>query len=568
MIRRLLTSPLALLGAFALVAVVLLMLPIRLPLGPNYWDLFTYVDTAYRMKLGQLPSVDFFVPVGPLGYGLYVALTSVFTQAHTLLAVQYSMLLIALPVMAMIASQAAKKSRQDAVLLVIPFILFGLLPINVIELYPSPGFDGFGNYNRHTALLLYVLASALLFVESRSLAGILAILIGFALFLTKITGFVIGAVLILLALVTGRIGLRWVLITLAALSFPVFVLELRTTMISHYLSDIVELIGLNTGSILPRILTVLSLKLNVVLPAILLIGTVGWLDRQALCKTVSGIFESGRPESGRLESGRLAAFKRFLDHDSIWLLALLVGGMVFETQNTGSHEFILLWPGIVMLMRRYPLPWNMTALPVVVLAAIVVLPTPVTVVHRAIRAIISMPKYEPVAAPLLGPIGRVSAKSEIMLQSRALLAHYADSRASFERITKRNVLPSYILFSEIDFQIGWLVSTQQAAEALLQYEADAKIRLEKIVTLDFVDPLPFMLNRTPLRDLSIGNDPERTLAKLGAHVIAEVKSADAILVPLCPPTTARNTIFSAYARELEGRRTVALTPCFNMLVKN
>jgi hypothetical protein len=71
-----------------------------------------------------------------------------------------------------------------------------------------------------------------------------------------------------------------------------------------------------------------------------------------------------------------------------------------------------------------------------------------------------------------------------------------------------------------------------------------------------------------LGDMSIGNDPTRTLAKLGAHAIAEIASADAILLPLCPVTEARNAIAQAYAPSLAGRRLVALTPCFNMLVKN
>jgi hypothetical protein len=537
MIRQTLASPMAWLITFCVMVVALLILPLRLPIGPNYWDLFTYVDTAYRIKLGQLPNVDFFVPVGPLGYFLYLLVTGIFTTAHTLLAVHYSILIIAVPLMALTAWQASQRSRGEALALVIPFILFGALPINVIELYPSPGFDAFGNYNRHAALLLYVLACNLLFVGHRALAGSIAIVIVLALFLTKITACLIAIILVIQALIAGRLNLRWTIVSIFVCALLLLAVEMRTALISHYVHDIIELVGLNTGFLLPRILTVLSLKLNVILPTALLVAMTVWADRANIIALLKDLF------TGRAFS----AFQSLADHDFMWLLALLIGGLVFETQNTGSHEFILLWPAIVMLMRRYPMPWRRALLPTLALIAAIVVPTPVTVIHRALRTIMSAPKYQPIDAPLLGPMGRLSGKPEIMLQSRAMLSHYADSRASFERMAKRNVLPSYILFSEIDFQISWVVSTQQAAEALLQYERDKNIRLEKIVTLDFVD---------------------RTLAKLGAHVVAEVNSADAILVPLCPTTNARNMIFNAYARDLSNRRVVALTPCFNMLVKN
>jgi hypothetical protein len=558
MIRKTLSSPIALLTAFLALVIILLSLPLRLPIGPNYWDLFTYVDTAYRISIGQLPHVDFFIPVGPLGYYLYIFLSKTFAQAHTLLAVHYSILLIALPLMVVIAWQARIKSNAEALALVIPFILFGALPINVIELYPSPGLDGYGNYNRHSALLLFLLACNLLFVPNRKLAAIISVTIIIALFLTKITACLIAMVLVLQAMIVGRVSLRWIVYSVIAFASLLFVTEMRTGLIRHYVSDIIELVGMNTGFLLPRILTVLSVKLNVILPAILLVGLVVWSDHANLKSLLKDL----------LTRQSLTSFRSLVDHDFMWLLALLIGGMVFETQNTGSHEFILLWPAIVIIMRRYPLPWSKGAIPVLVLSAAVVVQTPISVIHRGLRAIMSMPKYQPLEAPLLGPIGRLSAKPEIMLQSRAMLSHYADSRASYERMTKRNVLPSYILFSEIDFQVSWVLSTQEAANAILQYEAEKRIRFEKIATLDFVDPIPFMLKRIPLRDLSIGNDPDRTLAKIGAHVIAEVNAADAILIPLCPPTNARSAILNAYAKDMSNRRVVALTPCFNMLVKN
>jgi hypothetical protein len=315
---------------------------------------------------------------------------------------------------------------------------------------------------------------------------------------------------------------------------------------------------MNTGSLLPRILTVLSAKFDVIAAAGALALLLFWRGRDFFFDDVKLA----------LTQRNLPALQRALNADFIWLLSLLLAGTIFETQNTGSHEYILIWPAILLAFRAIPLPWQKQDAFVLVLIAATVLPTPINTFHRAARAIASAPGYEAVQVPLLGPFGRVSAKPDIIRQSRVMLAHYPEARAPYERFAKSGVLPSYILFSEIDFQVSWLVSTQQAADALLAYEKASGKFFRRIVTLDFVDPLPVILGREPLKDLSIGNDPTRTLARLGSQAMAEIKSADAILLPLCPVTEARNMIAAAYAPAMTGRNRVSLTPCFDMLVKN
>jgi hypothetical protein len=557
-LARVATSPQLILAATVAAAVALLALPLRLPLGPNYWDIYTYVDTAYRMSVGQVPHVDFFVPVGSLGYALYVAVTQLFPQAHTVLSVHFSILLVAAPIMAVVAHQADKRSRLEAVALVLPFAFFALIPINGLELYPSPGFDAYGNYNRHTALLLYVLAAVLLFVEKRGLATLLAVILLGLIFMTKVSGFAIGLGLMIHAAVAGRLSARGGLAGLGLTLVPLLYLQVRYGLVTAYVEDIVQLVSVNTGSLLPRVLTVLSTKLDVVAAAGLLAVIATWRERDR----IAGFLR------GRGGDGLLTGLRRIADLTPVWIMSLLIGGAVFETQNTGSHEFIMLWPALLLLFRGMDIPYERRDALVLVLIAATTLPTVISIAHRALRSVVSAARYEPVQAPLLGPVGRVSVKPEIMRQSRAMLAHYPTARASYELFAKRNVLPSYILFSEIDFQVSWLVSTEEAARALLEYEAANGKRFNRIATMDFVDPLPVMLKRQPLRDMSIGNDPDRTLMKLHERAIREIADADAILLPKCPVTYSRNAIADAYAPSLAGRRLVALTPCFQMLVKD
>ena len=201
---RLLLSSGAWIAAFAAAAALALELPLRLPLGANAWDTVVYLDAAWRIDLGQVPSIDFFAPVGPLGFYLTAGLKQLFPQAQPMLLVNWALLPVMLPVLALLAGHVARRSRPQALALVLPFLLFAALPINLHSLYPSPGFDGYGFYNRHVALLLYLLIATLLFAQRRGLRIALVAVLMLALFLTKVTGAVAGTLLVGYATVSGR----------------------------------------------------------------------------------------------------------------------------------------------------------------------------------------------------------------------------------------------------------------------------------------------------------------------------------------------------------------------------
>jgi hypothetical protein len=556
-VLRTILSPLGLLALFGMTITLALSLPLRLPLGANYWDIYTYVDTAYRMQLGQTPHVDFFVPVGALGYWLYNATIRLFPQAATVLAVHHAVLIVALPLMAIMARDVAQRSRADAYALIVPFMIFAALPINGIELYPSPGFDAYGNYNRHAALLLYLLSTTILFVEQRAVASWLAVALALCLFLTKITGFIVAVPVLVLGLITNRLSLRdTAFATIAAIGVLVL-LNSQTGMVVTYIADIAQLARQNTGSLLPRILTLLSVKFDVVAAASALICVLLWPMRGQF----TGLF--ARKSFGETWQ----RFKALLDSQVSWLVLLVSAGAVFETQNTGSHEFILIWPILLQIFRAVSGNLQGRNLAVAGLVAALALPAPISTIHRAARAVASTPFYQPVEADLLGPVGRVSAKADILQHAKAMLEHYPQSREAYAALARKGVLPSYILFSEIDYQVSWLMSVHQAAKALQAYEASSGTRLDQVVTLDFVDPLPIILKRKPLHGLSIGNDPTRTLVAPDKRDMDEMMAADAILLPLCPVTEARLAIARIYAPALADRRSIAITPCFDMLLK-
>lgn len=130
---------------------------ISLTIGPSYWNVYQYYDAANRIFAGQVPGNDFFTPVGPLGYYVFAGWLAVFPNGQPVLLAQWSTLILTAPMMALVLFDVGKRSRATAFALLLPFLLFALLPFNTHEYYPFPGTDAFGTYNRQVCQLLYVL---------------------------------------------------------------------------------------------------------------------------------------------------------------------------------------------------------------------------------------------------------------------------------------------------------------------------------------------------------------------------------------------------------------------------
>lgn len=547
--QRLAASPALWHAAFLAFVLAGLSLRLRLPLGPNYWDTSIYLDAVQRIRMGQVPAIDFFAPVGPLGYYLAAGLEALFPQAQPMLLVNWAVLPVALPLLALLVAHVGRRSRGQALLLLLPFLLFASLPVNLHGLYPMPGFDGYGHYNRHVSLLLYVLIAALLFAENRRLLiGMVAALM-LALFLVKITGAVTGTLLVGYAMLAGRIRIRDAALAAGLVLAALAALDLSTGIVRAYLADILTLLGLNTGALLPRFLTVASVKFNVVGPALALLVVLAfaaWRERVPVS---------------------LAGLSRLLASPFGWLAAALLALTFFETQNTGSLEFIGLWPVVLLILLGCWGKQDRTSQVVLVLALLVALPTALIFSERAARATLGGFSYAGLNVPDLGPLGRVSVKPDVAERAAGMLDHYATHRDSYRDLVGRGLLPSYILYSEIDYQATWLLEVQQGIAALRAWETRNRRRLESLFTLDFVDPFNYLLDRRPTPNTPIGIDPGRSTPDIDKPTLDGLALADAILAPKCPPTTARAAIAQHFSEALKGRRLVPLAPCWDMYVR-
>lgn len=520
------------------------MLPLAVPIGPMYWDTYIYLDAAQRIRMGQIPSLDFSTPVGALGYYLFAWGLDLFPRAQPLLLVQWSQLAVTAPLMTLVLIDAEKKSRATAFLLLIPFHVFAAFPANAQFFHSYPGFDGFGIYNRQTSLLLYVLTSGLVFMRGGPRFALFCALAMLALFLTKITGFLVGGLIGLGAVLAGRVSLGNLILAAIAFLLPLVAIELGTGMISAYIRDILDLIAMNQDALLPRFLTVASGKLDVLMPAGLLLLVMIWADLNYASEQ-----------------------RRFFDRSFWWFGISLIGGTILETQNTGSQEFIFIWPLLLMAYDRLPQVVDRTKIAFLVLAAFCTVPTLSKVAHKTLRSVAVAPTYVTPDVPLLRNMQQVSTRKDVMERAVLLENHYATQGAAYIDLANQGQLPSWQLYSELDYQTYWIISADILVKALLQFETDNQIRLQSLMTLDFVNPFPWILDRDATRKIQIGADPFRTVRQVSADALEAVRATDGVLRPKCPVTTGRRMLEERYAEALAGRQVVALDPCWDLLLR-
>ncbi len=537
-----------------------LIVTLAMPIGPMYWDHYIYLDAANRISDGQIPSVDFFAPVGALGYYLFALWQKVFPNGSPLLLSSWSLLTVTAPLMALVIADVQKRSVAMAYGLLLPFLLFSILPFNTGEFYPYPGSDGFGIYNRQICQLLYVLAAALVFVRGwKTLATVLALSM-LGLLFVKVTGVVSGVLLCLMAFAAGRLPLRSAIASGLIFFAIIGIVEVSSGIVSAYVDDILALVILNDTSLLPRLLQAASLNFGIVLAC----GT--------LCLTLLGsnITTFLQKSQALVAKPGFSAFGKFADQPFFWLGSFVLAGLLFESQNTGSQAFIFLWPLLLAIMidtleRKGPSPAFAV---VAVLALGAALPSTAIVAQKAARAWIGSVNNTPIESHNLKTMGAVSIRNILELRAQRIRQSYIEDRPTYEAIAKAGELPSFLLYSDFEFQSLWLETTDQAVSALHAFEADRKVRFETIMAIDFTNPFPWLMDRHAPKYIAIGADPYRAVPAPGERVNEAISTVDVALYPTCPPTTARLKLLSLYEPALaKNHSRITLTPCFDAFVR-
>lgn len=552
------TLPLWLLLAAVVVCGAILSLPIAVPIGPMYWDVFIYYDAANRIFSGQVPIVDFFAPVGPLGYYLAAGLIWLFPNGQPSLLAPWSLLIVSAPLMGIVLWEVGSRSRVTAMALLIPFLLFALLPFNTREFYPLPGSDAFGIYNRQSCQLLYTLVAALMFVRKQPTLLALLTLIMTALFFLKITGFAVGGIICAYAFLAGRVQFRTGLLAALAFAAILAVIEVTTGIVSAYVDDVLLLVSNNSGSLFSRLRESASQNFDVVVVAAALIAVLGWAELR----------RKPDPRATIASSSPVVRVQAFFNLLPAWLAAMLFAGVLFEAQNTGSQGFIFLWPVLLAILLRTERLIARPALLLTVagLVAAIALPPALTVFSRAARTYIGGANNPALVHRNLKTLGAVNMRQEVSDRADRMLAFYPAHRAFYVDLIGIDENPTPLIYSDFHFQIGHLKAQDHAIDSIRALEAAKGIRFETIMTLDFTNPFPWLMDRSAPLHISIGADPFRTVPTPGPEVRAAVAEADLALYPTCPPTINNTALYAIYAEALAGHKRVKLDDCYDALV--
>jgi hypothetical protein len=201
------------------------------------------------------------------------------------------------------------------------------------------------------------------------------------------------------------------------------------------------------------------------------------------------------------------------------------------------------------------------------LVAATAIPPAETVLQRAGRSLLAQTGYVALPHGHLGRLGLVSQHRDVIDRAGAMRDIYATHRATYREIAARKMLPSHTLYADLDFQAGWLLAIDSGVAAILAHEAASGVRFETIMSLNFANPFPWLMQRAGVRHIAIGADPFRAVPALEPDSFAAVAAADLILEPLCPVTVANEALKTIYAPAMAGRREIALGTCWKGFVK-
>ncbi|KPB02826.1 hypothetical protein SU32_00645 [Ahrensia marina] len=528
----------ALLALCVLFPILVFSLPVKIPIGAFYWDSYLYLDAQNRIATGQLPNVDFFPPVGALGYYLFYWLRLVLPESQPMLAASWALIFVTVPLMAVVTWDSLKTNAVTTLLVVLGFAFFTIVPFNTTEYYSYPGYDGFAIYNRQGSQLIYVVAAALLFMRQTWLQGVVIGLAMTALFSIKITAFLAAGLFCAYALLCGKISIRSTIIAIIISAIILAITELTTGIISAYLRDIFELVTSNEGGLIGRLLQGGARTFGVCAPAalagLLLLFAAKW---------------------------------QRLDHPAIWIFVALAAGVFFESQNTGGQELIFVIPVIVYAM--FIVLKSTIAPPMVgvllLLGAAAALPPIVQTTQHAARATVTALKQAPLEHENLKSMGDVLVRDFLVERETEIRQHWQNYPEAMMHYVELGQLPEFVLFQDFAFQAAWARNADMAVTALLKKEAEG-LEYKTIMNMDFTNPFAYLLDKEAPKHVAIGADPTRIVTKLREGEAEALADTDIILVPQCPYTSNIRMLSDIYGPALVDHKEVALSQCHTALI--
>ncbi len=361
-----------------------------------------------------------------------------------------------------------------------------------------------------------------------------------------------------MALLTGRLKFYSSIIAGTVFVVLIGVLEIYNGVVSAYLANISTLLQQNIDSILPQLASKFAQNFKVLGSVLLLILLLLYLNCHTIIAQIKSTFS--QPS--------LNSVARLLDNHALWLGAVMIAGVLYESQNWGSQDLIYIWPVLlaVVVDKDQPFPtakWRF-AIPVLAIAAIV--PIVMIVAERAVRGWAGIVRNQPLVHENLKTLGSVSLRPYMLRRAEIFKTIYPSHRPTFEAIATAEVLPSYTIYSQFKYQIGYLMHIDDAVSAIRNLEQKQSIRFETIFHVSFTNPFPWLMDRQAPKHVAIGADPFRAIPTMGSRVVKAISKTDIALFPTCPVVYTNVYLLKLYNDGLKNHRRISLTPCYDAFI--
>lgn len=214
-----------------------------IPFGRAFWDFLFILDGAYRIGLGQVPHLDFMMPIGSLTLYAAYAAERLFPAGQPFIGLHALMWLLMLPPLAVLTPRFETGTRFYAAMALLALMV--LVPFTVDKTNLSE-ISYFASYNRFVVGILFLLGLWYVLPKSRWDAPLLGYLIGLLLFL-KITAAGVAIGILIAACVLRRAKWRPAAVALVGLAVVCAVIEVATGILSAYWRDVLTMVRINQG---------------------------------------------------------------------------------------------------------------------------------------------------------------------------------------------------------------------------------------------------------------------------------------------------------------------------------
>lgn len=529
--------PLALIAATA-AALAIPPLVGFVPLGLYGTDYVFLAEGAHRIALGQVPHVDFSLPVGRLTMWLTaVARRLSWLGPDLFVANALAWLMLLVP----IAVVGARLSSARAVLLVAVAALAALSPFDLELASDLCAVNHNGVYNRFGAAFLVVTFAAGLAPRARSRwidAALYAWLIG-AMILLKINYAIAGIAFLGVASLFSRRRALSLAAAVVVLVVAAGVLELATGIPSGYARDLAEMARLNGGNALPFLMGFAASQI----PA-LLVAAAALLALVARAWRTSAPRRSWRDLAAVAQTPLLAAAVVAL---TLWT----------ESQSTGGTG-LLAWSAVAFapgLGGR----WSIAAIAALVTITAGAYAEQTLRRGRCVAGSLADQRQHPALAAL-GP--DVRAPAGRLAEAEALARLWRDDRAFAETVYNKAI--NFGLEAN-GAAIPFVATAMLADEAAAAVRARG-IALRSVTTLDVVDHFTPRLGLTPARRLKLFLDPYRTIGPLSPEEAQRYLAlVDGVFERTCAAPDYDVWLADTFRPALSASfEPIALTPCWRL----